>query len=153
MFRRHHVCVLGAALAVLAAQTQKLPAADEKAKDKPVVKFEVYQDASSEYRWRLVAAEGKDAKVLATGGQGYKAKADAKHGVEILQKGAAEKLTFESYQDKVEGFRWRAKSSNGQVVASSPSSFKTKADCDAALDLIKKNAATATVEEVKPAKT
>jgi uncharacterized protein YegP (UPF0339 family) len=48
--------------------------------------FEIYQDARKEHRWRLKAANGQ---VIATSGQGYKAKADCRHGVEVVQKEAA----------------------------------------------------------------
>jgi uncharacterized protein YegP (UPF0339 family) len=44
--------------------------------------FEIYQDARKEYRWRLKAGNGQ---VIATSGQGYKAKADCRHGVELVQ--------------------------------------------------------------------
>ena len=112
------------------------------------LKFEVYQDAAKDFRWRLVTGEDKDREVLATGGQGYKSKADCMHGVESIQKGSA-KLKFEDYLDNAKQNRWRAKASNGQVVAASGSSYKTKSECDGAVDAIKKGAAKAPVEEVK----
>jgi uncharacterized protein YegP (UPF0339 family) len=128
--------------------------AQTKSKDSSKVglKFEVYQDAAKEFRWRLVASDDKDSKVLATGGQGYKAKADCLHGVKIIQEGA-DKLTYETYQDKGGDYRWRAKSSNGQVVGASGSGYKTKSECEKAADVVKKGAAKATEEEVKEAKT
>jgi uncharacterized protein len=49
--------------------------------------FEIYQDAQKEFRWRLKAANGQ---VIATSGQGYKAKADCRHGVELVQKQASQ---------------------------------------------------------------
>jgi uncharacterized protein YegP (UPF0339 family) len=48
--------------------------------------FEIYKDAAGEFRWRMKAANGQ---VIATGGQGYKAKADCRHGIDIVQKEAA----------------------------------------------------------------
>jgi uncharacterized protein YegP (UPF0339 family) len=48
--------------------------------------FEIYADAKQEYRWRLKAANGQ---VIATSGQGYKAKADCRHGIEVIQEGAS----------------------------------------------------------------
>ena len=48
--------------------------------------FEIYQDARKEYRWRLKAANGQ---VIATSGQGYKAKTDCRHGIDLIQKEAA----------------------------------------------------------------
>ena len=114
----------------------------------PQLKFEVYQDAQSQYRWRLVNGEGKDRQVLATGGQGYKAKADCQKGIDRLNiEAGTDKLKFEVYDDNAKEQRWRLKSANGQVVASSSQGYKAKADCEHAIDLIKKGAATAEVED------
>ena len=124
----------------------QLKADKGKSEAKDQLKFEIYQDSAKDYRWRLVRGEGNDRQVLATGGQGYKAKADCKHGVEILQN--ADKLNFETYEDNAKESRWRAKSSNGQTVAASASSYKSKAECDKAVEAIKKSAAKAPVEEV-----
>ena len=49
--------------------------------------FEIYRDSRQEFRWRLKAANGQ---VIATSGQGYKAKADCRHGVELVQKEASQ---------------------------------------------------------------
>lgn len=49
------------------------------------MKFETYEDAEKEYRWRLKAATGK---VVAVSSQGYKAKADAARGEQILKEAA-----------------------------------------------------------------
>jgi uncharacterized protein YegP (UPF0339 family) len=49
--------------------------------------FEIFQDAKKEYRWRL---KGANNQVIATSGQGYKAKADCRHGIELVQSGAKE---------------------------------------------------------------
>ena len=51
------------------------------------MKYEVYEDAKKEHRWRLKASNGQ---VIATSGQGYKAKADCRHAIEVIQKGASE---------------------------------------------------------------
>jgi uncharacterized protein YegP (UPF0339 family) len=48
-------------------------------------KFELYQDAKDEYRWRLKSANGQ---VIATGGEGYASKAVAKNGIEAVKKDA-----------------------------------------------------------------
>jgi uncharacterized protein len=49
--------------------------------------FEMYKDNAGEFRWRLKAANGQN---IGTSGQGYKAKADCKHAIEVIQKGAAD---------------------------------------------------------------
>ena len=110
------------------------------------LKFEIYQDAAKEFRWRLKDGDGK---VLAKAGQGYTAKETAQKGVKLIQAEADGKLKFEVYEDKGKEFRWRAKSPNGQTVASSGSAYKDQAAVDKAIDVIKKGAAKAAVEEVK----
>lgn len=51
-------------------------------------------------------------------------------------------LKFETYQDKKKEHRWRLKSSNGQVIATSGQGYKDKRDRDGAIERIKKDAAT-----------
>src|SRR4051794_17836184 len=110
------------------------------------LKFELYQDNASEFRWRLKASNGE---ILATGGQGYKAKADAKNGIDRIKSDAAtDKLKFEVYEDEKKESRWRLHASNGQVIATSSQGYKAKADCERAIDLIKKNASGADVADV-----
>lgn len=47
-----------------------------------MAQFQVYEDSSGEYRWRLLADNNQ---VIATSGEGYKAKADCKHGIEVVK--------------------------------------------------------------------
>ena len=109
------------------------------------LKLELNQDNASEYRWRLKAANGE---ILATGGQGYKAKADAKNRIERIKSDAGtDKVKFEDYTDDKGDLRWRLHASNGQVIASSSQGYKAKEDCDHSVELIKKNAADAEVAE------
>ncbi len=76
---------LGGAVAAVAgglAASRALASAREAAG----LTFEIYQDARKEHRWRLKASNGQ---VIATSGQGYKAKADCRHAIEVIQKEAA----------------------------------------------------------------
>jgi len=109
------------------------------------LKFEIYPDAAKEFRWRLKAANGA---ILATAGQGYRAKAACQKGVERIKANLGN-LTFEVYEDKAKEHRWRLKAPNGQVVAASSEGYKAKADCQHAIDLIKKGARRAEVEVEK----
>jgi uncharacterized protein len=56
---------------------------DKKAKGKLV--FEIYKDGQEEFRWRLKAANNK---VIASSSDGYKYKADCKHGIDLVKSGA-----------------------------------------------------------------
>jgi uncharacterized protein YegP (UPF0339 family) len=108
--------------------------------------FEIYKDRGGEFRWRLLASNGQ---TIATSGQGYKEKRDCKNAVERIKKDAATKLKFETYEDNVQRFRWRLLASNGQNIASSGQGYRDKRDCEHAIEVIKKGAETAKVEEAK----
>jgi uncharacterized protein len=142
MFR--NVCCIVVVATAAALFTERPARALAEGSD--ALSFEIYQDAAKEFRWRLKDADGK---VLATAGQGYKAKASATKGVKRLQSEANGKLTFEIYEDKAKAFRWRAQSANGQVVAASASGYKEKADCEKVLDVIKKGVSKAPVKELE----
>jgi uncharacterized protein YegP (UPF0339 family) len=106
-------------------------------KSKASEKYEVYKDSTEEFRWRLKASNGT---ILATGGQGYKAKADAIHAIELLQKEAAKAkstLKTETYKDTKGDHRWRIKASNGSIIAVSSEGYKNEADLEKALELVK----------------
>jgi uncharacterized protein YegP (UPF0339 family) len=62
------------------AQTSK-----EKKAEKTLT-FEVYKDTKGEFRWRLKATNGQ---AIATSGEGYKAKADCTHAIELIKEGAS----------------------------------------------------------------
>ncbi len=108
------------------------------------LKFETYQDARTEHRWRLKATNGQ---VIAASGQGYKDKRDCKSAIDRIKKDAATKLTFETYEDSGKQYRWRLKATNGQIIATSGQGYKDKRDCANAIDVIKKGAEKAKVEE------
>ncbi len=46
-------------------------------------KFKLYQDKAGEYRWRLLANNNE---TIADSAEGYKAKANCKHGIELVKK-------------------------------------------------------------------
>jgi uncharacterized protein YegP (UPF0339 family) len=112
------------------------------------MKFEIYKDKSDEFRWRL---KGGNGETLATAGQGYKAKEDARKGAELLIK-SDDKSKFEVYEDEKKEFRWRLKAGNNQVVATSSEGYKDKAVAEKALKTVREGVAKATVEEAKDGK-
>jgi uncharacterized protein YegP (UPF0339 family) len=110
------------------------------------LKFEITRDKMMEFRWRLKAANGK---ILATSGQGYKAKVDCMNGIKRIKEDAdSGKIKFELYKDKAMEFRWRLKAANGQIIGASSDGYKAERDADHAIELIKKGAAKATVEDL-----
>jgi uncharacterized protein YegP (UPF0339 family) len=113
------------------------------AQSERTLKFETFQDAGKKYRWRLKATNGQ---TIATSGQGYSDKRDCKSAIDRIKKDAATKLTFETYQDAEHKYRWRLKATNGQTIATSQG-YKDRRDCENSIDVIKKGAEKARVEE------
>jgi uncharacterized protein YegP (UPF0339 family) len=132
--------VVGTALAIPAAIAA--PQKEGAGQSGRTLKFETYQDAKKEHRWRLKSTNGQ---VIATGGQGYKDKRDCQNAIERIKKDAAAKLTFETYEDARQQYRWRLKATNGQIIATSQG-YKDKRDCENSIDVIKKGAEKARVE-------
>ncbi len=56
-------------------------------------RFELYADAKGEYRWRLKASNGQ---IIATGGEGYASRANARAGIESVRKNAPVAEVFEA---------------------------------------------------------
>ncbi|MEV5961833.1 YegP family protein [Kribbella sp. NPDC051952] len=54
---------------------------------------------------------------------------------------------FELYKDKSGEFRFRLKAGNGEVIATSSESYKTKAAAENGIESIKKNAPDAKVDD------
>jgi len=50
--------------------------------DRPFPSFLIYVDTAGEFRWRYQAS---NAKTIADSGEGYKALADCKHGISLVQ--------------------------------------------------------------------
>ena len=46
------------------------------------MKYEMYKDAQNEWRWRLLASNGK---IIADSGEGYFNKDDCRHGIDLVK--------------------------------------------------------------------
>jgi uncharacterized protein YegP (UPF0339 family) len=57
------------------------------------------------------------------------------------------KATFEVYQDKSGGYRWRLRAQNTKVLATSSESYKEKRSCLASIESVKRDAPDAPVAE------
>lgn len=56
---------------------------------------------------------------------------------------------FEVYKDKSGAWRWRLKSANNQIIATSGESYKERSSCEDAIASVKKNAPIAKIVEAK----
>ena len=103
--------------------------------------FEIYADKSGKHRWRLLADNGQN---VASSGEAFSTRSNATRAARNVKARAGSGLTFEVYGDVKKKFRWRAKSKNGQTVASSGEAFASEANAKAAATNVKKKAGKAT---------
>ncbi|MFB6194540.1 MAG: HVO_2922 family protein [Haloplanus sp.] len=114
-------------------------------------RFEVYEDAAGEWRWRLVATNGN---IVADSGEGYASKSGVKRAVERIREytpdadvSGMDGAAFEIYEDAAGEWRWRLVAANGNIIADSGQGYASKAGARDAIQSVKRNASQATVEE------
>lgn len=54
---------------------------------------------------------------------------------------------FEIFKDSAKEYRWRFRASNGRIVADSAEGYRNKSDCQAGIEIVKKEAPGAKVED------
>lgn len=98
--------------------------------------FEVYADSAGNYRWRLKGGNGQK---IASSGESFFSQSNARAAAQNF-KANAKLWTYEVYADTAGNYRWRAKSGNGQIVASSGESFASQSNATRAAENVRDNA-------------
>ena len=106
-------------------------------------KFEVYQDARSEYRFRLKASNGQ--KILAS--EGYTTKASCMNGIESVRTNSKDDSKFDRKVSSNGKHYFNLKASNGQVIGTSEM-YESSSGMENGIESVKSNAPSAPVEEV-----
>ena len=104
------------------------------------MRFELYKGSGGHWRWRLIASNGQN---VASSGESFNNESHAKRAAEAFKAGAC-KHAFEVYADSGSNYRWRAKASNGQTVASSGESFSSQSNAKRAADNVQSKVGGAT---------
>lgn len=130
--------------------------------DTSKARFERYEDAAEEWRWRLVHQNGN---VIADSGEGYASKQKATQGLESVRENApgayiedkhretvdaedgGSKATFEVYRDSADEWRWRLRHDNENLIADSGQGYASKQKAKQGLQSVKKNVPGAPVED------
>jgi uncharacterized protein len=103
------------------------------------MRFEFYSDSAGNYRWRLVASNGRK---VATSGESFYSQSNARTAAQGF-KSNAKSYTYDVYADTAGNYRWRAVASNGKKVASSGESFSSQSNARHAANNVRDNAGTA----------
>ena len=115
--------------------------------------FEIFEDKSGEWRWRLVASNGEP---VAVSEQGFSSKSGVVRSLDVVRRNAADAEDhsevaadekagkgFEIFEDKAGEWRWRLRASNGELVAVSEQGFSSKSGVVRSLDVVRRNVAAA----------
>lgn len=106
------------------------------------LKFELTKSEKGEFYFKLLNAEGG----TLVRSEGYNAKASATNGIESVRKNSVVEGRYELKEASDGRPFFNLKSSNGQVVGTSPM-FKDAAARDTAIAAMKSSAAAATVDD------
>ncbi|RXG29888.1 YegP family protein [Leeuwenhoekiella marinoflava] len=106
-------------------------------------KFEVYQDAKTEYRFRLKASNGQT--ILAS--EGYTTKAGCTNGIQSVRENSQHDQRFERKQSKNAKHYFNLKATNGQIIGTSEL-YEATSGMENGIASVKTNAPNATVEEL-----
>ena len=103
-------------------------------------KYELYEDRGGEWRWRLVAANGR---IIADSAQGYDDKQTAEEAIDRVREnvGNADHLDitpagFEVYKDKSDEWRWRLIRRNGRIIADGGEGYTERNDATEAVERV-----------------
>ncbi|WP_115865282.1 YegP family protein [Halorussus litoreus] len=114
-------------------------------------RFEVYEDAGGDYRWRLVSSNDE---IVADCGQGYSDRSGATEAVERVRGYVpdADTLTVgeaavEVYEDAAGEYRWRLRHRNGTILATGGEGYSDRSGAVDGVDSVKRNAPNTPVVE------
>lgn len=134
----------------------------------PEAAFELFRDRADRFRWRL---RHENNQIIAEPGQGYTSKVNAMGGIDSVKVNAPgapvedhtvegeptvlpstepeqpSSATFELYEDKAEGFRWRLRHDNGEIIAEPGQGYSSKANARNGIQSVKDNSPRAPVED------
>lgn len=95
----------------------------------------MYADVTGSWRWRLIAANGR---TVASSGESFASHANARAAASNFRAKCMQ-WSYETYADRAGLYRWRAKSANGQTVATSGESFSSQSNAAAAAVNVRDN--------------
>ncbi|WP_411767451.1 YegP family protein [Winogradskyella sp. A3E31] len=106
-------------------------------------KFELYRDASDQFRFRLKAANGQN--ILSS--QAYTSKDGCKNGIESVKTNCSDDHCFEKLESKNGEPYFNLKSTNGQVIGTSQM-YSSDSAMQTGIDSVKANAGSAEIEDI-----
>ena len=106
-------------------------------------KFEMYKDASGQFRFRLKAGNGQN--ILSS--EAYTSKASCQNGIASVKKNSTEDSRYDRLEAKSGKSYFNLKSGNGQVVGTSQQ-YASASSMEAGIDSVKNNAGNADISDL-----
>jgi len=106
-------------------------------------KFELYKDKAGEFRFRLLASDGKN--IL--GSEGYKGKSSCTNGIASVKKNASIDGRYAKKESESGKHSFSLKAGNNQIIGTSQS-YDSEESRDAGIESVKNDAPDATTEDI-----
>ncbi len=92
-------------------------------------KWEIYEDNTKQWRWRLTASNGN---IVGASTQGYTEKKHCQENAEHYGMNGKFNTAgkWEIYQDNAKKWRWRHTADNGNIIGASSESYNARGDCE-----------------------
>lgn len=113
--------------------------------------YELYEDNSGEWRWRLRHDNGN---IIADSGEGYSSRSNLNRALKSVRSGIAtgsyleiDPVAYEIYRDRSNEWRWRLIHQNGNILADSGEGYSRRRDARRAVESVRSNLEGAEVTE------
>ena len=100
--------------------------------------FDVYEDITGRYRWRLFAGNGRR---VATASESFTSSSNARAAAQRFKERAGSAYDFQTYIDAGDHHRWRARARDGQTIASSGEPYYSQGVAQAAAENVRAHVA------------
>lgn len=97
--------------------------------------FDLYEDEAGEWRWRLLARNGR---IIADSGEGYSTRSNGQRAIESVRDIDAH--DFEVYEDDEGRYRWRLLAGNNEIIADSGQGYSDERGAKDAVERVKEAA-------------
>lgn len=94
--------------------------------------FDLYEDQAGEWRWRLLAKNGR---IIADSGEGYASRSNGQRAIETVR--MIDDHEFEVYEDDEGRYRWRLLADNNEIIGDSGQGYSDESGANDAVDRVR----------------
>lgn len=106
--------------------------------------FDLYEDSAGEWRWRLLASNGR---IIADSGEGYASRSNGQRAIETVRN--VDEHEFEVFEDDGGRYRWRLVAGNNETIADSGQGYSREQGARDAVERVQRIAPAADTLELE----